>query len=518
MDLQIRSNYPYSDDFEYTTQLTKCNLEKEMEKDLASGKGFLIKEPQNIKKTLKDPNSIFSDKYMKTLDDPDAFIDRYACECGITKGIDNNRLLCPYCHTEVKYIGDDFEIFGWIRLKEPYKIIHPELFKELEKFIGKNNLHSILEPDIDLNENGQPMTSYDRKLYKKSLKKKYVKYAKTDNKYKHIGMMAFMEKFDEIIEYFRNKNKSNKNKIAYYEDIIKYRDIVFTGAIPVYSTGMRPFKVDNGTFTFERTNATFNIMAKMASNINKDKLIINKDFKYRNGLLYELQVEYDNLYTEIEKILAGKKGNIRLLIGGRCSFTVRSIIVPDPTLRIDEIRLPYNGLLELLQQTIINILANSYNYSYAKAYSVWYKAQISFNQTIYDIVENLIKYHNGIPIIVNRNPSINFGSIVMMRCIGINKSFTMSMPLQVLPGLAADFDGDCLTALYIPNKEFCEVAMNTFNPRNNMIISHNDGKFNNQTNLYKDILIVSNSVIGLGRDTYTEEELQMIQNIKDKAS
>ena len=39
MDLQIRSNYPYSDDFEYTTQLTKCNLEKEMEKDLASGKG-----------------------------------------------------------------------------------------------------------------------------------------------------------------------------------------------------------------------------------------------------------------------------------------------------------------------------------------------------------------------------------------------------------------------------------------------------------------------------------------------
>ena len=447
MQVNSRVTYPLNSEFEYQTQLIRLNLEKEMEKDLSSGKGFLIKEPQNLKKTLKSPDSIYSEKFMKTLQDPDAFTDRYSCKCGATKGIDNNRLLCPYCQTEVKYIGDDFEIFGWIKINEPYKIIHPNLYKTLESYFGASNLEAIIEPDVDLNENGMPMTSYDRKIYEKKLKRKYVKHTKIDKTYAGIGMMDFMEKFDEILEYFHEKNKGKK--IEYYNDIVTNRENIFTGAIPVYSTGMRPFKVENGVFNFEGTNAIFNIMAKLAANVNKDNLAIHKGFKYRAGLLYDLQLRYNKLYKEIEKIIAGKKGNIRLLIGGRCSFTSRNIIVPDPKLRMDEIRLPYNALLELMQQTIINILANTYNCTYARAYSIWFKAQISFSQTIYDIIMNLINHHNGIPVIVNRNPTINYGSILAMRCIGINKTFTMSMPLQVLPGrLNAPYTGNSVCGFF----------------------------------------------------------------------
>lgn len=100
----------------------------------------------------------------------------------------------------------------------------------------------------------------------------------------------------------------------------------------------------------------------------------------------------------------------------------------------------------------------------------------------------------------------------MMRCVGINDEFVMSMPVQVLKGLAADFDGDCLNILYVPNQKFVDVAMDIFNPRNRMVISPNDGKFNNQMNVNKDILINTNSLISLGRDSYTEEELEMIRD------
>ena len=42
----------------------------------------------------------------------------------------------------------------------------------------------------------------------------------------------------------------------------------------------------------------------------------------------------------------------------------------------------------------------------------------------------------------NRNPTINYGSLLQMFCVGMNKDldhdYTMSLPLQILPLLAAD--------------------------------------------------------------------------------
>jgi len=86
-----------------------------------------------------------------------------------------------------------------------------------------------------------------------------------------------------------------------------------------------------------------------------------------------------------------------------------------------------------------------------------------------------------------------------------------------LPGLAADFDGDCLNVMYITNQEFANRAMETFNPHNSMIISANDGLLNSQVNLYKDILITSNDLLGLSRDAYTDEDKAEIEAILAEA-
>lgn len=76
-----------------------------------------------------------------------------------------------------------------------------------------------------------------------------------------------------------------------------------------------------------------------------------------------------------------------------------------------------------------------------------------------------------------------------------------------------DFDGDCLNVMYITNQEFANRAMETFNPHNSMIISANDGLLNSQVNLYKDILITSNDLLGLSRDAYTDEDKAEIEAI-----
>ena len=45
---------------------------------------------------------------------------------------------------------------------------------------------------------------------------------------------------------------------------------------------------------------------------------------------------------------------------------------------------------------------------------------------------------------VKATPTINYGSIMFMRCVGINNNYTMSVPLQILKPLGGDFDGENL--------------------------------------------------------------------------
>ena len=122
------------------------------------------------------------------------------------------------------------------------------------------------------------------------------------------------------------------------------------------------------------------------------------------------------------------------------NYTARSVIAPDSTLRSDQVKLSYHCLCGLMQQIIINILHKSYNMTYNIAYKYLYEHMSIPDQKIITILEGLIRDNEGIDVIINRNPTISLGSILAMKCIGIEYNYTMSMPVSVLKGLAADFD------------------------------------------------------------------------------
>ena len=98
-----------------------------------------------------------------------------------------------------------------------------------------------------------------------------------------------------------------------------------------------------------------------------------------------------------------------------------------------------------------------------------------------------------------------------MYCVEISTGFTMGVPLPILEGLAADFDGDTLNILLIINKEFQVAAENVFNPRNSMYISKNDGMFNNSYNHKRDTIINMNTLAQLSRSYYSEEQIARIR-------
>lgn len=438
-EFTVKLTYPRSDEFEYFTKLERINLDEECKKDLSNNRGLIIKEPQQVNKNVKSEYGIFSSKFGRSLQDKDPYSHRYSCKCGYTQGAfnavpDDADWVCPYCGTEVKLVGDDFTFFGWIILKK-FKLIHPILALSIQYLVGKDNLDAIIEPEVELDENGNPMSEYDRKLFKRKNQRRFKKKASLDETYAGIGMIEFEKNFDEIMKYFLKKKPQKK---AVYDDIMENRDKIFTHCIPVYTTQLRISKVENRRFAFESTNADFNILAKLAALLNKDDLSLWRNKKYQNNLLWDMQSHITSLTTEIITILSGKRGVIRSIISGRVSFSERSVIVPNANLKMDEITLPYFGLCLLLEQILVNIIQKSYNITYSEAYKIWYYATLQVDQRVLQIIQNLINA-GKIRVIINRNPTISYQSIVYKKVVGVTLDFTMGMDTFTLPGLTADF-------------------------------------------------------------------------------
>lgn len=386
-------HYPFDPEYEYTTELVRINLDDEKRSDLERNKGFIISPHKGIKKDLKDIDGIFSTRFGRTLQDINPFADRYKCTCGETMGRIHHNVICPHCNTPVKFIDDDFEYFGWIELKDAYYVIHPNIFKELSLFIGTDRLLNIITSVENKDQDGNTIKVDPPK----------------DEPFLGIGILEFKNRLDEIFEYYL---KAYPAKIDVYTDLIKERDKIFTHSIPVFTTQLRAYKVEDDKFVYGDINEIYTIMSKLATTINADQLRIYRHSKSKNKLLLDLQLQYNKLYDEIEKILEGKKGNLRSLFGGRYNFSARAVIVPDPKLEIDQVGLSYVALTELLEQSIINILCKSHNMSYNDAYKIWYKASLVKDPKIYNIIKGIIENtERGIPILINRNPKLLWGLV-----------------------------------------------------------------------------------------------------------
>lgn len=512
VDLRRPAQYPYSDDYDYYVEQEIINMDEECKHDLETNNGFRITARQNVNTNLKSIDGIYSPLYGQGLQDESPYIERTRCKCGKTMGKLNNRTICPYCHTAVKFRGDNFEYFGWIIL-DNFCYIHPTLFNHIQSLIGEDELDRILLYTEELDQDGKPIPK---------------EFTSKEESFRGIGMIAFEQRFDEIITYYANKRKS---KMPIYEFIMQHREKVFAHCIPVYTLLLRPIKIKDGHLCFEGTNQEYNIVATEATILNTKKTI---KFKRQETLLYHIQVKFMKVIKTIDLILAGKKGAIRGLFGGKYNFISRCVIVPEPELfydddgvtpltpmvddsPVDRVALPYVCVMEMLKEVIINVIQKTYNISYLDAYLRWYDGLLKVDPIIVSIIKTLIKRHpsgRGIPVLINRNPTIRYGSIMQMYCSKIYiDSYAMGLPLQVLTPLNADFDGDVLNILWIINKSFLKDAERVFNPRNAMMVDRNDGYMASDMCHSRDTMLNVNNISLLAKDAYTPEEVQNLKRL-----
>lgn len=512
LQLKVNYSYPVSNEYDFITRMERINLDEERKIDIETGNGFIISSPKaTIKKDIKDPDGIFSTRFGQKLGDLNPFMDRYSCQCGALKHRVNHGIRCEICGTKCKYVDDNFKMFGWIVLNE-YYAIHPDLYKSIETLCGPSKvnaetkkakgtkLQNMLFFNSEISQDGHLIGVMNRPV---------------DEPFFGIGMIEFYNRFDEIIDFYVAKYPKKKD---IYEDIKADRDKVFTQSIPVFTTHLRPTDIQDKNMFFEPMNADYNMINIHAHRINKNRTKMDRDVKQKNQYLYKMQMKIMDLYDKVIEVCKGKKGQFRSLVGGRYNFSSRAVIAQDPSLRIDQLKLPYAELVITLQQQIINILRRLYNISMYEAYDIVYKAQTTKDERVAAIIDSIIKntHPEGLPVILNRNPTINYGSILQMFCIGYTDDLTIRVPLQVLPPLAADFDGDSLNVFHIINRIFFDRAYEVFNPRNAMYISRNDGTLNNAVMPQRDTIINSNTLVYLGRQNYDEKRMAMINAIREK--
>ena len=230
-NLSIRLTYPYSDTYEYQTRLSRINLDEEQILDFRRGTGFAIVSNKNIKTDLKNQSGIFSNRFGSTIADVDSFNGKYRCRCGYTKGSIMHGETCPVCGNIVKFYDDDVSIFGWLLMKKKYFIIHPNIYRALEGFIGVQRLARIIEPDVQVNSDGKIISVGNPNV-------------KKDEPFRGIGMFLFKERYQEILDYYLAKFPAKK---SFYDDLISNKNITFIHAIPVFSSLLRPSVLENGS-------------------------------------------------------------------------------------------------------------------------------------------------------------------------------------------------------------------------------------------------------------------------------
>lgn len=408
---------------ETITYMEKINLDEEMEKDLSTNNGFLVTSAKGIKKDLKDIDGVFSTRFGRTLRDEDSFVDRYKCTCGEVTHKINHGLLCDKCNTRVEFVDDNFSYFGWIRLDQPHAIIHPNLFMSLADLVGPKKLENMILFVDEKDKDGNSIDDITRPK---------------DEPFYGIGMTQVRERINEILRYYEIRNSKKAESL---KEIRLNKDKLFTRAIPVFSALMRPFKDEAGALEFEETNRLYELMPKLAQMVNDDSLNFFRMNKPKEQVLYELQTCYNELYKEIISIISGKEGTFRQLFGGRCNFTARNVVTSEPLLRVDQVSLSYFSLVEMLQQRIINILCKSHNMSLSDAQLIWYKASIKIDDKVWNIIQGIIdNTEEGIPVLINRNPTIAYGSILQCYVTKINKTHTLGIPLQILKITGGDYD------------------------------------------------------------------------------
>ena len=393
----------------------------------------------------------------------------YACDCGELEGRFFEGLTCSACGTEVTCRDTLFSKRGWIDLGD-YFIISPLFFVYFAKVVGPTQLTKILHQRKTLTVDGLEVASADS--------------------FENMGIIQFTQRWEEVLSHFEHKRRSDPKVMEYARIIRENAELIFTSKIPVFSHILRPALMVDRQFVFDEVNNIYNLIIANASLLESYSEVEETETT-ANATLWRIQERANEVFEHVLQMLSGKGGYLRgSLLGVRVNFSARCVITPlPPSHEQDEVAVPYLAFLELFRFQLTNLIARMNGVSLARADEMWHEAQVRFDRSVYAAMNELIQRSSlgGIPALLNRNPTIAFGSILRVRITSVKRDpsdYTMSVSNNVLRLLGGDYDGDVLSLVPLIDKDFAEAFM-VYDPRL-MFVSRDGAGLNKAMKLDKD--------------------------------
>lgn len=442
-----------------------------------------------------------------------------SCECGHLEGNMFIGTRCPECGTVVasnmEAADGHLRFKAWLRCPEIISggWINPEWADQLTAWMAykKNQRKAIVTPSIKSKKKGSVKTHgnylfdlLDTNVpFPKDVDKEYVS---------EQGFSYFYENFDRIMYYFLNVFKKTAEKdttegIRYLLD--RHRDTIFTRYIPVRSSILHPITVSDGLSSNRQKYVDINTQYVLSA---ANALSYLDHSPRRRGNLMVAETAAFGAYMDMfayRQDVASNHISVKSAIarqhvmGSRLHETFRGVISPITTPHdSDELHVPWKIMVNTLSVPIMGRLC-ARGKTFGEAYNQYYFALSRIDEEIKEIMLQLMDEcpFEGIPCLLNRNPTLQIGSIMLLFIKKIKFDIhdeTIGYPSILCKRPNADFDGDHMNGLVLLHgwrevKKFMSIHPS------NLYISRNRISLTPETGIPQVLTVVANQFLDMCR-------------------
>ena len=363
-------------------------------------KPVILNDVQNV--TEKDKERI--DRLTSGRYDTDLLSNEPQCECGELVGGYNLGVICNNCNTPVRDMFEqELQPIVWMRAPHGVeKLINPVVLAQLSNKISKVNFN-IIEWICN--------TNYQASSYPPEIDELLMAGVER-------GYNNFVRNFDKYIDILFNL-KSMKTKRKELDDmrqlIYQQRDCIFSEFLPLPNKTL---------FVIENTKVGIYVDTIIAGAIDAIKTMASIDVPEANysvrqkenrvaKALFTLVDYYMSVYHDI---LASKNGIFRKHVyGTRNNFSIRAVISSNTKAHsYDELHIPWATAVTKLKIHLMNKLFKL-GYSPNEATALLQEYTVKYHPLLDSMFKEIISENpSGIPVIINRNPSLTRASCQQM--------------------------------------------------------------------------------------------------------
>lgn len=409
-------------------------------------------------------NKKLLDEMVFTKSDDDFFDNIPACLCGYLKTGQVLNEICPICQHEcLPQTERELKSTIWIDALSPVDwffnpMCYSQIDSVLESHKGFKILNYLMDPRYKAADLDNPI-------------QKALEVLKLPR-----GMIAFYEKFDEIMETLmtsrveimlngrmqRKRLVKATNVRVLREFLSLYRDRMFTRQLPFPSSVAFILEEYNGTIKGDHRQAK--VLNALYSIVNANEKLDVLNVRDKESTIARVTIAISEHALEYEaKEMFDKPGIFRKLVYGfRSHWTFRTVITSNHGVnKRDELHLPWGVSVMTYKLHIANkLLKRGRNPN--QIFNMVYNNTHSYHHVIDNIFKELIRESpggRGLPVLHTRYPSLTHGSTQRFFVPHIktdpNDVSTSNSPINLV-AFNADYDGDYMTGMCILDNHLLE--------------------------------------------------------------